>query len=136
MLYSTASLTYKDSYSFGSLNQSQGSRLVKRTSDWDVVVNTVDSKYKLTASADPLTTGGATDTHTLSGGLVYVDPKTGISQSMTSPVTLSENDSETTYKYPISDSWSADSGILLKVDSNPFAGSYSGGLNWDLTDSI
>ncbi|WP_338231273.1 hypothetical protein [Companilactobacillus muriivasis] len=136
MLYSTASLTYKDSYSFGSLNQSQGSRLVKRTSDWDVVVNTVDSKYKLTASADPLTTGGSNDTHTLSGGLIYVDPKTGISQSMTAPVTLSENDSETTYKYPISDSWSADSGILLKVDSNPFAGSYSGGLNWDLTDSI
>ena len=136
VLYSTASLTYKDSYSFGSLNQNPEPRLVKRTSDWDVVVNTVDSSYKLTASADPLTTGGSEDTHKLPGGLVYIDPKTGVPQSMTAPVALSENDAKTTDNYYVSDAWAANSGILLKVDSNAFAGSYSGKINWNLADSV
>jgi len=136
MVYSSANLTYKDSYSFGSLNQSPESRLVKRTSDWDIGVNTVDSQYKLTASAGPLTAGGPTDSHTLAGGLIYVDPNTGNSQSMTDPVTLSENNSDTTYQYHISNKWAKNQGILLQVNSNASAGSYSGKINWNLTDSI
>lgn len=136
MIYNSANLTYKDNYSFGALNQSPEARIVKRTSDWDLMVNTINESYKLTASAGPLTTTDPSDIHTLAGGLIYVDPTTGETKPMTDPVTLSENDSETTDEHPISSRWADNQGILLQVDPNASAGSYSGKINWNLTDSI
>lgn len=133
MIYKSASLTYKDAYSFGALNQSPEERLVKRTSEWDLAVNTVDSPYKLTASAGSLTT--ATD-NTLAGQLIYVSPNSNQTTPMSSPVTLGENDKDATASYDISDMWDSDNGVLLQVGPNATAGSYSGKINWNLIESV
>ncbi|WP_125590255.1 Rad2 family DNA repair protein [Companilactobacillus jidongensis] len=136
MVYSSASITYDNSYSFGEFNQSPEARVIKRTSDWDIGVKTVDSPYLLTADASSLTTNDSNNNQTLAGGLIYVDPNTGTNKPMTDPVTLGENDSDTTGNYGISSGWKSDQGILLQVDPNALAGSYSGKINWILTDSV
>ncbi len=132
MIYKSASLTYKDDYSFGALNQSPEERIVKRTSDWDIAVNTIDSPYQLTASAGDLTS----DNQTLAGQLIYVNPNSSQVTSMNSPVLVSENDNDTTNSYSISSKWGSDAGVLLEVDPNAVAGSYSGKIKWNLTDSL
>ncbi|WP_125565973.1 hypothetical protein [Companilactobacillus insicii] len=137
MIYKSANLTYKSDYSFGSFNQSPEARLVKRTSEWNVAVNTIDSPYKLTASAGELTTTDLVNNHTLAGELVYVDPKNNDQLStMNQPVTLSQSDKDATNSYSISNVWKPNQGILLQVDPNAASGSYSGSIKWDLTDSI
>ncbi|WP_125590256.1 hypothetical protein [Companilactobacillus jidongensis] len=136
MNYKSASITYNNSYSFGALNQSPEKRLVHRTNDWAIDVDTVDSQYKLTADASSLTTSDPNNNLTLDGELVYVDPTTGNVESMTDPVELSENDTDTTGKHGISNGWEPNKGILLQLNANAPAGSYRGKINWNLVDSV
>ncbi|KRK79073.1 hypothetical protein FD03_GL001436 [Companilactobacillus nodensis DSM 19682 = JCM 14932 = NBRC 107160] len=130
----TASLTYRNSYSFGAVNASDETVYDRRSGDWTLGVNTTESDWSLSATASDLKSNEGSAT--LNGNLEYID-NDGNSQSMKTKTFLGEDKNVTSDKKDISGSWKDEShGILLKVMPNPVAGGYTGTISWDLTNSL
>lgn len=138
-------LTTNKNYSFGSHSvDPQIDGYLKRSGDWQLSVESMNSPWKLSASATDFVrnneAGGNADV--LDGGMVYVDPKDkndvhalNVGANGT-PVGITEQDTKDSKTTNIGGNWSDDDGILLDLNSASVKGSYSSTITWDLTDSI
>lgn len=134
VLDKTASLTYRNSYSFGAVNASDEIIYDHRSGDWTLDVNSTESDWSLSATASDLKANEGSGT--LNGNLEYIN-NDGNSQSMKAETFLDEDKNVTSGKKDISGSWKdASHGILLKVMPNPVGGGYTGTISWNLTNSL
>lgn len=140
-----AKLTTGKNYSFGQhVVDPQIDRYLKRSGDWQLSVESMNSPWKLSASATDFVrnneAGGNADV--LDGGMVYVDPSNkdnvhalNVGANGT-PVEIKEQDTKDSKTTNIGGNWSDDDGILLDLNSASVKGSYSSTITWNLTDSI
>lgn len=123
--------------SFQTIQSMENKQMIKREDNWSVDV--IDSRQKgsnwyLSASATPLKDG----TKEWQGGMVYVDSN-GNEANLTNEQVLvgkgvkSKDGEETT---DIDQTWTKDSGILLKQTDFENAGHYSSTITWTAKDSL
>lgn len=132
----TATIESTD-YKFKNINASGSPRVVGRDGTWNLQVKSVMSKWTLTAKAGRMVTGaGTSDPVTLDGNLIYVSPDNEVSDMSTQTFIQNNSDDSKVKTTDIGGSWAPDEGILLDVNSSTLAGTYSGKVEWDLTNSI
>ncbi|KRK79087.1 hypothetical protein [Companilactobacillus nodensis] len=123
-------------YSFKSINTSPETRVLPRSGAWDLKVESINSKWALSAQCTELK--DTANQRDLAGGLIYMN-KNGAIQSLEDSQVLLASDktiSQTKEVTDIAGQWSKDNGILLKVMPSPLAGNYTGTISWSLTDSV
>jgi len=123
-------------YSFKSINASPETRILPRSGDWTLEVESINTKWLLSAQCTELT--DTTNDRNLAGGLIYTN-KDGAIQSLEDSQVLLASDDTVGQEKEVTDivgQWSKDNGILLKVMPSPLAGSYTGTISWHLTDSV
>lgn len=124
------------SYSFQAINTSATTRILPRVGDWNLKVESINSKWSLSAQCTDLTE--TTTNQSLAGGLIYTN-SAGTIQSLKDSQVLLASDKTISRDKVITDvagQWSKDNGILLKVMPSPLAGRYTGTISWYLTDSV
>lgn len=120
-------------YKFKNINASASPRVIGREGNWNLNVKSVMSKWTLTAKASPMVAGNDV---TLDGSLIFVSPDNEIT-NMSNQTFIQRNTDDSTIKTTdIGDSWNPNQGILLDVNSSVLADTYSGKVEWDLTNSI
>ena len=134
------SLTVNKAYSFGTINQSSASGLIARKGDWEITVN--DSReadnnnaWKLSASTSGLYKG----TDVFNGSLIYRNSN-GIEQSLigNNAIAIATGVKTATGEQvtDITQSWNNANGILLRSNGSSEVGTYTGTINWTLSDTI
>lgn len=123
------------SYRFQTTNQSNEEKLIRRSGDWDLKVTSAKTPWSLTAQSTALM--NSTTHLPIMGTMIY---RNGLNQSslQDNPVLIDsdENVSNDTVVTDVTKNWTDDTGILLSVQPDASAGSYTGEINWTLTDSI
>lgn len=130
------SLDIDPEYFFQDINSQSSKGYVNRKGVWKVKVNSTDTPWTLTASADPLTL--KTDSTQELGPLFYRD-KSGNDQSLVdqSPIIASDNNADPTTKVTdIGGNWGTEDGILLESIGVKQAGEYGSVINWNLINSL
>lgn len=125
----------KDLY-FKNINSQSSKGYVNRQGTWVVKVNSTDTPWTLTATAEPLTL--KSDNTQELGSLFYRD-KLGKDQTLTgqSPIIASDNNADPTTKVTdVAGSWGNDDGILLESVGVKQAGEYTSVINWNLINSV
>lgn len=129
------SLESNKSYSFQTTNQSAESKLIKRSGDWDLKVTSAKTAWSLTAQSTPLM--NSSTNLPITGTMVY---REGLNQySLEDDPVLIGSDSTVsndTKVTEITKNWTSSTGILLSVAPDTEAGTYTGKINWTLTDSV
>lgn len=142
----TFDVTLNGELKFGTVNQTSSfqdtvltgkTQEVRRQNDWQVEVdNTLGSGTSWTLQA---AAGQFTDSlgNPLRGQVVYVDDDNQTHPLGTSPTQImtktATQASETT---DVAADWSARNGVMLQVNGDAVAGSYSGKITWTLTNSV
>ncbi|WP_334329752.1 lectin-like domain-containing protein [Companilactobacillus sp. HBUAS59699] len=123
------------SYRFQTTNQSNEEKLIRRSGDWDLKVTSAKTPWSLTAQSTALM--NSTTHLPIMGTMIY---RNGLNQSslQDNPVLIYSDDnvSNDTVVTDVTKNWTDDTGILLSVQPDASAGSYTGEINWTLTDSI
>lgn len=137
----TATVTLAGTLSFGSVNSdiSFGSNtipiseaLIAPTTNWSINVDdsrAAGSKWSVYATSSVLKSSSG---RSLKGNLVYLDGS-GSKQIMTNTSTMIDSGTSNT-TVDIAKDWSSTHGIFLDVQSDVYADSYSGVVNWTLQD--
>lgn len=138
-------LSTADSYKFKECEPTPGVReLIGRDGDWGISVYSYNSPWVLTASAGNMvrtnTDGGGAAI--LDGNIVFIDPNDNDNiKNMNinadgDPAVIDAKENSTTATTDVDDEWSDADGILLDLNSVSAGGTYSGTINWNLTNSI
>jgi len=138
-------LTTADSYQFEAHNAAPDIKeLVGRKGDWGISVYSYNSPWVLTASSSNMvrSTEDGGEAIVLDGDVVFVDPKdeSNIKNmnigSDGDPAVIDEQTASSTTTKNVSGAWSDENGVLLDLNGALVGGSYSGTINWNLTNSI
>jgi len=111
---------------------------IQRSNDWSLIIDDTrgsGSGWTLQASATPFT-GTNVPGNQLKGNLVYVDADhnaTTLNSTATTVLTHADDGSATTN---VVDSWSSDTGLLLKTHSDALQDDYSGTVTWTLSNAV
>lgn len=126
-------LTSGKDYKFQSSNQSNESKILKRADKWTLDVTSAKTSWILTARSDGLMGSNGIP---LSGDMIY--RKDGSENTLDDPVEIDRDDTASIDKEitHIADEWLPTEGILLKVQPNASAGTYSGEIEWTLVDGL
>lgn len=110
---------------------------VKREGNWNLKVNSVMTKWTLTAKAsDMVKDAGMPDETKLDGDLVYVS-KDNVTHDLSSQTFIQSDEDDTDSEVTnIAGNWASDQGVLLDLNSRNVSGSYTGNIEWGLSDSI
>lgn len=134
---STLQVKANPTSSFNSVQAVKANRLISRANDWSVDVidgRAKGSKWNLFAEATPVTNGNKT----WNGGLVYV--KSGESeQSLTNNKINIDNGTKSQdgqQTFDVDDSWTKDTGVLLRQSSLENTGTYHSTITWTAQDSL
>lgn len=132
----SATLTSNTDYKFNAVNKSAEKKVVKRNGKWTLGVDSVQSAWDLTASAEPMTTKDvAGNILTLPGNLIFVD-KDNNSFSMDSDTPIASDPDVDSENVDIAGKWSDNDGILLNLTGEPEAGTYSTKISWTLSNTL
>ncbi|WP_053072779.1 WxL domain-containing protein [Lactiplantibacillus herbarum] len=129
--------TVSSDIGFGSITIPNSETLYAPTSSWNVTVNdtrATGATWTVSASATPMQ--NADKSRTLKGNLVYQDgsSKTVLTNNST-PIMTGTKASGTDITNVTSDWSGTTKGILLDAQSGIYADSYSGTVNWTLSDT-
>lgn len=110
---------------------------VKREGNWNLKVNSVMTKWTLTAKAsDMVKDAGMPDATRLDGDLIYVS-KDNVAHDLSSQTFIQSDQDDTDSEVTnIAGNWASDQGVLLDLNSRNVSGSYTGNIEWGLSDSI
>ncbi|WP_125590251.1 L-type lectin family protein [Companilactobacillus jidongensis] len=129
------SLESNKSYSFQTTNQSAESKLIQRTGNWDLKVTSAKTAWSLTAQSTALM--NSSTGLPITGEMVY---RTNTNEySLEDNPVLIDSDStvsDDTVTTDVTSDWTKNTGILLNVQPDTSAGTYTGQIDWTLTDSI
>lgn len=112
---------------------------IERNDDWSLTID--DSRgsgsgWTLQAATTPFTGKNIPD-NTLKGSLVYVDSNHNTTVLGATPMTVmthENNSTDTTTN--VVDGWTADTGLLLKTNSDALQDDYSGTVTWSLINGV
>lgn len=114
------------------------SKIVPRANDhWGFTVNdtlAAGTDWKLYASATPLTSDTVPG-NTLSGNLVYSDGTTEQDLASGNILVADRSSAGDNAAVNIASDWHAETGILLRLNSSAMQGSYTGKVDWTLSDT-
>ncbi|WP_125590249.1 L-type lectin family protein [Companilactobacillus jidongensis] len=122
-------------YKFQDTNQSQETRIVHRTGNWNLKVESLNSVWSLRVESSGLV--NSKTNAPLAGGLVF--RKDGSELPLKDNQVLLDYDkvlSNDDHVTDVSGKWLKDWGILLKLQANSSSGNYTGEISWDLTSSL
>ncbi|WP_125713939.1 hypothetical protein [Companilactobacillus kedongensis] len=127
-------------YTFQPVHQSDNPRRVKRNGPWNLKVDSVRTPWTLTARAgDMYKQVSGSDPIKLDGDLVYVS-KDGATHDLSTQTVLQSKDiptdSGSAVSTDIAGGWTPDDGVLLDLKSRNVSGTYTGTVEWGLTDGI
>lgn len=123
-------------YKFKDINASASPRVIGRDGAWKLQVKSVMSKWTLTAKAGQMTTDQLGGDVPLDGSLIYVSPDDDVNDMRQQTFIQNNTDDSKIKTTDIGGSWEPDEGVLLDVNSSTLAGTYSGEVEWDLTNSV
>lgn len=106
---------------------------IKRSGDWDLNVTSYKASWVLKAEADNLDYESTQQPSNLS--MAYVN-KDDLATALQSNPQIAKSDKMEAQTVDISDQWNSDNGILLKTNTLPKQGDYTGTIHWNLTESL
>ncbi|WP_334329753.1 hypothetical protein [Companilactobacillus sp. HBUAS59699] len=127
-------LTSDKNYKFQASNQSNESKILKRADKWTLDVTSAKTSWILTARSDGLMGSNGIP---LSGDMIY--RKDGNEYTLADdPVEIDRDGTVSTDKEitHIADEWLPTEGVLLKIQPNVSAGTYTGEIEWTLVDGL
>ncbi|MFC6323581.1 hypothetical protein [Companilactobacillus baiquanensis] len=132
----TATIENSD-YKFQSVHAINTPKRVKREGNWNLKVDSVMTKWTLTAKAGEMVKdAGTADEAVLDGDLVFVSKDNTTHDLSTQTFIQSDSDDSDQETTDVAGNWSSDQGVLLDLNSRNVSGSYTGKIQWGLTDSV
>ncbi|MFD1418673.1 hypothetical protein [Companilactobacillus keshanensis] len=134
----TATIENSD-YMFQPVHASNNPRRVKRDGSWNLKVDSVMTPWTLTAKAGKMIKdSGTANATTLDGNIVFVS-KDGVTHDLSTPTDIQSDPVVDEHGHDITDvagNWTPDQGVLLDLNSRSVSGTYTGTVEWGLTDSV
>lgn len=129
-----AMVSPKENFQSGTLSGTP--QLIKRAGNWKLAIQDTrgkDKRWSLSAQATPLMVDGKP----AAGRVVYVDGDRRLSLTNTPTTVLTRSCDETVNdgKYEVTDDWKADTGVLLELNGGSKAGKYQTRITWSLQDA-
>lgn len=132
----TATIENSD-YRFQTIHATNKAKRVMREGNWNLKVKSVMTKWTLTAKAsDMVMDDGTLNPVTLDGDLVFVSSDNNTHNLNTQTYIQSDADDSDIETTNIADNWAPNQGVLLDLNSGSVSGTYSGHVQWGLTDSV
>lgn len=122
--------------SFRDIHYEETKGYVNRSGNWKVKVESTDTPWTLTATADPLTMED--DTTQVVGPMFFRD-KAGVDHTLeneTPIIATYDNADPSSRTTDVGGSWGDDDGILLESEGVKKAGHYTSQIKWVLTNSL